>query len=76
MNDYTKDAAQPQKLAFQSVIPAAEKRRHLKQLFPKAFVETQNQQGQTIKTIYLERIQAALGQFSEVQSQREASDTD
>ena len=43
MNDYTKDAAQPQKFAFQSAIPAAEKHRHLKQLFHKAFVETQNQ---------------------------------
>ena len=69
MNDKTKDAGQPQKLSLQSAVPADEKLRQLKQLFPEAFDETQNQQGQTVPTIDWERLKTALAQFSEVQSQ-------
>lgn len=46
-NDKTKDAG-PQKLSLQSAVPAAEKLRQLKQLFPEAFAETKNQSGQTV----------------------------
>ena len=60
MNDKTKDAG-PRKLSLQSAVPAEEKLRQLKRLFPEAFAETQ--------TIDWERIQTALGQFSETQDQ-------
>lgn len=56
MNDKAKDAG-PQKLSLQSAVPAAEKLRQLKQLFPEAFAET--------KTIDFERLQTALAEFSE-----------
>ena len=55
-NDKTKDAG-PQKLSLQSAIPAEEKLRQLKRLFPEAFAETQ--------TIDFERLKTALGQFFE-----------
>ncbi len=55
-NDKTKDAGQPQKLSLQSAVPAAEKLRQLKQLFPEAFAETQ--------TLDFERLKTALAEFS------------
>ena len=54
-NDKTKDAG-PQKLSLQSAVPAAEKLRQLKQLFPEAFAETQS--------IDFERLKTALAEFS------------
>ncbi len=63
MNDGTKDAGQPQKLALQSAVPAAEKRRQLQQLFPEAFAEPQK------PTLDLERLKTALAQFSETHDQ-------
>ena len=54
-NDKTKDAG-PQKLSLESAVPAAEKLRQLKQLFPEAFAETQS--------IDWERLKTALAEFS------------
>ena len=56
MNDKTKDAG-PRKLSLKSAVPAEEKLRQLKRLFPEAFDETQSPDW--------ERIQTALGQFAE-----------
>ena len=69
MNDKTKDAGQPQKLSLQSAVPAEEKLRQLKRLFPEAFAETQNQSGQTVQNIDWERLKTALAQFSESNGQ-------
>ncbi|MEK6749945.1 MAG: site-specific DNA-methyltransferase [Pseudomonadota bacterium] len=49
---------------------AEQRRRELKQLFPGAFTETRNDQGELVETLDFERLKAELGQFSEIYDNR------
>ena len=57
---------QPEKLTGTSLDLAAEKRAHLKALFPTVFSESQNAQGEVVEAIDFEKLKAELGSFSEL----------
>lgn len=62
MTDYPK----PEALDGHSLDIAGDKRRQLEALFPAAFTETRNAEGELVKSIDFERLKAELGTFSEV----------
>lgn len=49
---------------------AAQRKQELKQLFPSAFTETKNDNGDIVETIDFERLKAELGEFSELYDNR------
>ncbi|NLV22415.1 MAG: site-specific DNA-methyltransferase [Syntrophomonadaceae bacterium] len=61
---------QPEKLTGTSLDIPAEKRAQLKQLFPSAFTESQNVQGEIIESIDFEKLKAELGTFSDLLENR------
>jgi len=62
----------PQKLEGTSLDISAENRTRLKQLFPSAFTETVNDQGELVESVDFEKLKAELGTFTDVfESRRE-----
>src|SRR5690606_15789839 len=49
---------------------AEQRKLELKQLFPAAFTETKNDQGEIVETLDFERLKAELGEFSEIYDNR------
>lgn len=49
---------------------AEQRKKELKQLFPSAFTETQNDKGEVLETLDFERLKAELGEFSEIYDNR------
>lgn len=49
---------------------AEQRKRELKQLFPGAFTETKNDQGELVETIDFERLKAELAEFSDIYDNR------
>lgn len=47
-----------------------QRKKELKQLFPNAFTETKNDQGDVVETLDFERLKAELGKFSEIYDNR------
>lgn len=47
-----------------------QRKQELKQLFPNAFTETKNDQGDVVETLDFERLKAELGEFSEIYDNR------
>lgn len=47
-----------------------QRKKELKQLFPNAFTETKNDQGDVVETLDFERLKAELGEFSEIYDNR------
>lgn len=53
-----------------SLIISEQRKQELKQLFPNAFTETKNDQGDVVETLDFERLKAELGEFSEIYDNR------
>ncbi len=62
--------SEPEKLGGDSLDVAAEKRAELRQLFPAAFTESENENGELVESVDFERLKAELGQFTELFERR------